>query len=417
MAWRLAASLTQAELACSIRDLAAESGSPCSPSTPSCQQISRWENGHDKPGAFYQALLARWYRTDLTRLGLIGDVRLAALEDLHADAAGCEDDVDRRGFLAATAVPALFRLDQIRRRMDADLRHVLPTADVERWAQIADEHVAAYGVMLSGELLQQLVPDLAELADLVGQYPGQRELTRLAARLSGLTGALYTDLGEDRAARDWLFTAGRYAAMSGDLATEYWIAMAQAMAAAYPLLPQRLLTIAERAAAELGPHSCSAAAQLAGLAARAHAELGDRSAARAALATAERIAGTLAIAEADEVFFGFPCRQMLMYTSQVLSVIDDPASWDAQAVALAAYPDDDPMDRPLILLGRARQLARRGDADGAAQVALAAIGGLAPAWRVPLLASEARSVGKAIATASAQAGRRYAQLLEEAVPA
>lgn len=30
-------------------------------------------------------------------------------------------------------------------------------------------------------------------------------------------------------ARDWLFTAGRYAAMSGDLATEYWIAMAQAM--------------------------------------------------------------------------------------------------------------------------------------------------------------------------------------------
>jgi len=65
------------------------------------------------------------------------------------------------------------------------------------------------------------------------QYPQQHDLARLASRLCGLTGAVHTDLGDRRAARDWLHTAGRYAGMSGDLATRYWVAMAQAMTATY----------------------------------------------------------------------------------------------------------------------------------------------------------------------------------------
>jgi transcriptional regulator with XRE-family HTH domain len=416
MAWRLAAGLTQAELADSIRKLAADAGSPCSPSTPSCQQISRWENGHDRPGAFYQGFLAAWYRTDPARLGLIGHLMLAGHDDRLSDTGEQEDDVNRRSFLAVVAAPVL--LDQIRRRMDTDLRHVLPLADADQWVQIAEQHVSAYGTAgPPGMLLERLAPDLSDLADLVGQYPQQRDLTRLASRLCGLTGALYTDLGDDRAARDWLHTAGRYATMSGDVATEYWVAMAQAITATYPPNPERVLVIAGKAASELGPHSVAAAAQLTGLAARAHAVLGDSDAARAHLASAERIAGGLTAAQADEIFFGFPRREMLMYVSQVLTATGDPAAWNAQTGALSEYPASDRMDRPLILLGRAMHLAGRGEADHAAHVAVAAIVDLAPAWRVPLLVSEARAVGKAITAASAQVGRQYAQTLREAVPA
>lgn len=416
MAWRLATGLTQAELAKSIRNLAADTGNPCNSSAPSCQQISRWENGRDRPGAFYQGLLAIWYRTDLARLGLVGDLRLAA-DDRLSGLAELEDEVNRRSFLTVVASPALFQLDQVRRRMDADLRRVLPPADTDQWTCIADEHAAAYGALPPGTLLEVLAPDLSDLAEVVGQYPQQRDLTRLAARMCGLTGALYTDLGDVRAARDWLFRADRYAVMSGDLASQHWILMAQAMVATYPPMPRRVLAIAERAVGELDPHTCAATAQLTGLAARAHATLGDRKAARSALAVAERCADSLSVALADETFFGFPRRQMLMYTTQVLTATGDPAAWDASTNALASYPESDPVDRPLILLCRARQLASTGQADHAARVAAAAITDLGPAWRVPLLASEARAVGKAISAASAQAGRQYSEVLREAMAA
>jgi transcriptional regulator with XRE-family HTH domain len=416
MAWRLAAGLTQAELANCLRRLAIDAGSPCSPSTPSCQQISRWENGHDRPGGFYQGLLSAWYRTDPARLGLIGDPRLTAEQGLPPDTASTEDDVNRRTFLLV-ATPVLSWLDQIRRRMDTDLRHVLPAAEADHWTQIADQHVAAYGTLPPGTLLARLAPDLSDLADLAGQYPQQRDITLLAARLCGLTGALHTDLGDDRAARGWLHTAGRHAMMSGDVTTRYWVAMAQAMTATYPPDPGRVLTIIGKATAELGHCSCAAAVQLTGLAARAYAGLGDSRAARRQLAVAEHVASGLSAAQANERFFGFPLREMMMYTSQVLTSTGDPAAWNAQTLALSCYPASDTMDRPLLLLGRACHLARHGEPDQAAHVAASAITTLAPAWRVPLLISEARAVGKAISAASAQAGRQYAETLREEIPA
>jgi len=416
MAWRLAAGLTQAELAESIRGLAADAGSPCGPSAPSCQQISRWENGHDKPGAFYQGLLAAWYRTDPSRLGLIGSLRIVEAED-HVPAFGPqqEDDVNRRGFMAVAAAPVLFQLDQIRRRMNADLRRVLPAADTDLWAHITSQHVAAYGRVPPAVLLGRLAPDLSDLADLVGQYPQQRELTRMAARLTGLTGALHTDLRDDRAARDWMHTAGRLASMSGDLTTEYWVAMAQAMTATYPPDPDRVLRIADRAAGKFGPHQCAGAAQLTGLVARAHAETGDPAMAHGALGAARRIAASLTTPQVDETFFGFPHRAMLMYTSGVLTANGDPAAWEAQTEALCAYPTDDPVDRPLILLDRARYLARSAEPEQAADVAIRAITELAPAWRVPLLISKARTVAKTIAVTSAQASRAYSHTLRDAL--
>lgn len=414
MAWRLATGLTQTELANSVRKLAADAGCPCSPSTPSCQQISRWENGHDKPGAFYQGLLAAWYRTDPARLGLVGDLTLVVEPDCLSVQ---PDGENNRRDLLNVAAPVALQLDQIRRRMDTDLRHVLPSAETDEWARIVCQHVAAYGTLPPGTLLERLALDLSDLADLIGRYPQERDLARQASRLCGLVSALHTDLGDARAARNWLYTGGRYAATSDDVASRYWIAMARAMTATYLHDPARVLAIARKAAGELGSHQGAAIAQLTGLAARAHAVLGDSRAARAQLTVAERLAEHLAPSEADEKFFGFPHREMVMYSSQVLTATDEPSAWNIQTDALSGYPASDHMDRPLILLDRARFLARHGEPDQASYVAATAITSLKPAWRVPLLINEARRVGKVITSVSPRSGSRYIQVLREAVPA
>ncbi len=97
-----------------------------------------------------------------------------------------------------------------------------------------------------------------------------------------------------------------------------------------------------------------------------------------------------------------------MYQSAVLTGIGDPDAPDAQAQALAAYPADDPMDRPLIRLDQARYLATHArDPHAAAQAALGAITDLPAALRVPLLVTQARAVAPAISALSPQAAGRY----------
>jgi hypothetical protein len=91
---------------------------------------------------------------------------------------------------------------------------------------------------------------------------------------------------------------------------------------------------------------------------------------------------------------------MDMYAEQVLTGIGDPEAWEAQSHALAAYPDDDPMDRPLILFDRARHLVGQGEAEEAAKIAGDAVTSLPAAMRVPLLMAQAQDVGDHIARES-----------------
>lgn len=89
-----------------------------------------------------------------------------------------------------------------------------------------------------------------------------------------------------------------------------------------------------------------------------------------------------------------------MYTSQVLTMAGDPEAWEAQDRALAAYPADDPMDRPLILLDRARHLAQHGEAEEASRTAAGAITALSADLRVPLLMAQVSGVAAKIETLS-----------------
>lgn len=409
MAWRLASGQTQGQVTKGLRGIAADRGTPCAPS-PSNQQLSRWENGHEAPGAFYRPLLGLWYRTTTSRLGLADDDPIVTLEPSAAYAAAEEDDVERRQFLQIAAfAPVMAGLDATRQRMNTDLRHVLPGDEIGRWQDIAGAHVAEYGHQPPAQLLDSLGPDLAELADLTGKYPRERDLSLIASRLCGLIGALHTDLGNDRQARDWLHTASRYGRIAGETSQRYWVATAQAMSALYGPQPVQVISIADRARAELGEYAVASAAQLAGLTARAYAKTGQAEAARAELDRAEQI---FAKAPPGNGFFGFPQRELLMYRSGVLTQIGDSAAWDAQTRALEAYPADDLMDRPLISLERAWYLASHArDPHAAARAAIQAIASLPPAMRVPLLIMQAESVAPAIESLSSDDASQYREEL------
>lgn len=404
MAWRLACGQTQNGVIAGVRALAADEGRPCSDGSPSISQYSRWENGHIVPGRFYRRYLALWFRAPLVRMGLADEDPIVTLVGQGLEPlTEPEDDVDRRQFLSLAAAPVVWSLDGTRSRMEAGLRRVLPTGDLEHWADITAGHVASYGTTPPQALLQALTPDLHDIADLADRYPYQRDLHLIASRLCGLVGAISTDLEQERTSRDWLHTAKRYAELSGDVAQQYWIAMAQAMSALYGPTPQRVITIADRARASLGGDASAPAAQLVGLAARAHARLGQHDEAARELDNARDIFDRLTPRQKSEPFFGFPEAEMTMYGSQVLSLIGDDSAWREQEQALAAYPDDDPMDRPLILFDRARYLARQGEPDEAASVALSAIIAVPEPLRVPLLMTQARQLADVIAQRSGNA--------------
>ncbi|HEX6467868.1 MAG TPA: helix-turn-helix transcriptional regulator [Streptosporangiaceae bacterium] len=398
MAWRLAAGHTQGQVITGIQGLAADEGRPCAPS-PSASQLSNWENGRGRPDAYYRRFLALWFRTTLERLGLAEDEPIITLvgEALPAPHEP-EDDVDRRNFLSlAAATPLVVSLDDTRTQMIDDLRRQLPAADLEHWWDLTDAHVHSYGTLAPGMLLARLDPDLAEIATLAKRYPHQRDVHLIASRLCGLTGALHTDLEQDRQAREWLHAAARYADLSGNIAQQYWVAMAEAIDALYTGVPHRVVRIAHRARHTFGPGSnAPAAAQLTGLAARAHAQLGNAKAANGELDKARAIFGRMTPEQANEPWWGFPEREMTMYSSQVLSRTGHRDAWDEQDKALAGYPDSDVMDRPLIFLDRARYLVGKDHPDEAAKVAADAITALPTRMRVPLLISQVRDLASLI---------------------
>jgi len=406
MAWRLASGQVQTDVITGVRGLAADDGHPCTEGAPSVPNYSKWENGHGAPGPFYRRYLALWFRCPLDRLGL-GDpnpiTTLVGQAQVQAVPIDSEDPVERRQFLSIAAATPLIGLDHTRSRMEAGLRRILPAADVEHWADVTAAHVAAYGTIAPAALLARLQPDLDEIADLTDRYPLQEDLHLAASRLCGLVGALYTDLNSEREADRWLHTAARYAELSRDTTQRYWIAMAQAMTAFYSSTPERVIAIADRARNTLGQAPSAPAAQLAGLTARTHALRHDDHQAIAELDAARSIFAKLTPAQTSEPFFGFQPAQMTMYSSQILSRTGDPHAWDEQSKALAEYPADDPMDRPLILLDRARWTVGQGDPDQAAKIASDAISALPPELRVPLLINQTKQVAALIAHRSPHA--------------
>ncbi|GAB3724439.1 hypothetical protein [Nocardiopsis nanhaiensis] len=140
-------------------------------------------------------------------------------------------------------------------------------------------------------------------------------------------------------------------------------------------------------------------------AARAHSQLGHTDAAHQELETDATLFEDVAAEDADAPFFGFPHRQVRMYTSSVLSHIGGEHAWDTQEEALDLYSHDF-LEHTVILLERAHYLLDQ-DIDQAAETAADALLNLGAEHRLPLLVDQATAFGDELAEHSLAAANDY----------
>ncbi|WP_435109202.1 hypothetical protein [Nocardiopsis synnemataformans] len=396
MAWRLSMGWSQLDLACEIQQAAEATADPCAPA-PSPHQISRWESSGGTVSAYYRSLLATVYGVTPGRLG-------ANVSGFHPLANPEGDDVHRRQFLTtAASTAAVVPLADIRQILDAPLRRVLPTSDIQHWSAVVEGHVSSYGTTKPANLIEALTPDLAEVSQLAKRFPHQRDLQMITSRLCGLTGALHTDLDNSTEAQGWLRTATGYAELADDAVMRTWSAMASAMDAYYAHRPAETVRISVKARESIGDEGGCALAQLVGLQARAHAFEGDKEAAAEALHAACDIHQSAPI---DDGFFGFPEKQMVAYSASVLSHTGDPSAWDVQDQAIELHQDA-PLDLAVLRLERATFQLLTGDVDASAVTATDAVRKLDPSQRIPLFLDQASAYASRLEEHSPQAASTY----------
>ncbi|MFG2000427.1 hypothetical protein ACGFNU_14880 [Spirillospora sp. NPDC048911] len=113
-------------------------------------------------GPFHRPLFCLWFRTTLERLGLGSNddpvVTLVSQPVVLPE----EDDVERRQFLSIAAVAPVAAaltpsgLDEVRARMNHDLRHALPTDEIDFRQLITADHV--YGTTAPATMLRRMAP-------------------------------------------------------------------------------------------------------------------------------------------------------------------------------------------------------------------------------------------------------------------
>lgn len=213
-------------------------------------QLSRWENGHRTPDAFYQQLLGLVYGRDPVQLGiaqaddtLISNFGHSWEESVHSAADMWKQDLGRRDFLKSAAFVAT--------GFAAPSLHALVGGNVElphRAAgavSVTASHVSAIQGMTSnlasldnrhgaGQIRHTAVAFLdGEVAPLLksGQFSAQvgRSLLGSAAELARLVGWMTHDTGRHGLAQRYLIQALRLAEAAGEraLMAETLAAMSQ----------------------------------------------------------------------------------------------------------------------------------------------------------------------------------------------
>lgn len=284
-------------------------------------------------------------------------------------------DATRRAFLHGLAgLPAIAAADHIGRGMQAMFIGGLPPAGVDTWQDTAARYANRYTVTAPDRLLAEMLPDLAAIHRLTAAHPYQKDLAAVAARMSGLTSALLTDLGEVAKARHWLTVLDGYASAAGDVRIRVWGQGALAILDTYYATPVQVVADTDQALLGASNFACAGAVMLCGLRARALAALGDAERASLTLDAAARMHAQLTAEEADDYMWGFPERQLRWYESRTFTLLSDlRRAGESRDEALRLYPADDQVDRVLLHLDGAACALTAGEPDRAAATAMAAL--------------------------------------------
>ncbi|MBZ3908453.1 MULTISPECIES: tetratricopeptide repeat protein [Streptomyces] len=260
--------------------------------------------------------------------------------------------------------------EAVRRRLEGTLTsgHI-NEAGLASWEETVAWHGRATRFRPEGDLLRDLRRDLDALSRALDQRQSlgaMRRLTRFSAQMAGLMCLVLVRQGDDHQANAWLRVARVAAEEAADSDVRAWI-LAEG---AYALFYSGDLTGAARAARRAQTVSAQptvGAALSAPLEARAHAVMGDRREAEAALGRAENALAHLDGDDTSESAFGYNEAQLRFHQGNVLTHLGQTdRAREAQQRALQLYPADEHLDRALIDLDAAVCLLLDGEADAAA---------------------------------------------------
>ncbi|MCM2431007.1 XRE family transcriptional regulator [Streptomyces sp. RKAG337] len=316
----------------------------------------------------------RWMKGDLTERGPRPDTA-RVLEYLFGMPVGkifAESD-EGPADLPAGQLPAEEpdQAEAVRRRLEGVLTsgHI-SEAGLASWEETLAWHGRATRFRPELDLLRDLRRDVDALSRALDQRQSlgaMRRLTRFSAQMAGLMSLVLVRQGDDHNAHAWLRVARIAAEEAGDSDVRAWI-LAEG---AYALFYCGDLTGAARAARRAqisGGQPTVGAALAAPLEARAHAVMGDRSEAEAALGRAEDALAQLHGDDTAESAFGYNEAQLRFHQGNALTHLGQTdRAREAQQRALQLYPADEHLDRALIELDGAMCLLLDGEPAAAAE--------------------------------------------------
>jgi tetratricopeptide (TPR) repeat protein len=267
---------------------------------------------------------------------------------------------------------ALVRLAR-RHGLDA----LAPSAATIRYLDQAIEHFGRiYLTTEPAELGEEVRLHVAWVRRLLDNSRAPAQHHRLYVQLGYLTGILAQlslAQGDHDTTQDYCAAAMQAADEAGDGQLRAWILSTQAMLAAYTNRHQDVIDLTNTGLEAAGQAASATAVKLASLQARAHATLGDRQAAEAALAWARQMMAQVPQGEQDRGLFAFPEEKLASHEGQVWLQLGAPERAQEplqQALHLldsATGARRSPVDQAMVRLHLARAHAELGQFEQARQ--------------------------------------------------
>jgi tetratricopeptide (TPR) repeat protein len=193
--------------------------------------------------------------------------------------------------------------------------------------------------------------------------------------LTGILAQLSLAKGDHDASQAYCAAAMQVADEVGYRQLRAWILSIQATLAAYTNRQQDVIELTNAGLEAAGQEASATAVKLASLQARAHATLGDRQAAEAAMALARQTMARVPLEEQDRGLFAFPEEKLASHEGQVWLQLGAPERAQEslqRALRLldsATGPRRSPVDQAMVRLHLARSHAELGQFDEARQLA------------------------------------------------
>lgn len=245
-----------------------------------------------------------------------------------------------------------------------------------------------------------LAHDLGELRTLTDQRlptAQRRALCHSTARMAGLLATTLVNLNEYREARSWFHTAQLAALESEEIPIQGWILVRHAVSSLYWGDPAGALERSTQALRLTQESPCVATAWAPAVQARALALHGQVDAVRAALERADACFQRLEALVYEQDAYGYTSAQLNFYRSNALTgIAATREAYEAQRVALAAYPEGAYLDPSLVRLDQACCLLQDREPEEAARLVYRVLAGLPSDHRSPIVMQRVRIFHRSI---------------------